>query len=149
MREPLIVTRFRLLFVCRVIFSYVEFTSCDLLLAQGRSCCDEHWDSEVLRRNCADDASNDTLITLRKVLVLDPALRPTAAEVLQDPWLLLGQKCKVAQWFLENLAIRAQWYKILESINMRTPSVVSLFSTNTRSTPSHFEKLYDGLHSRL
>ena len=28
------VTRFRLLFVCRVIFSYLGFTSCDLLLAK-------------------------------------------------------------------------------------------------------------------
>ena len=42
---------------------------------------------EILRRNCADDESTDALVTfLRKVLVLDPALRPTAAEVLKDPW---------------------------------------------------------------
>ena len=41
----------------------------------------ERW--EVLRRNCADDASTDALIIfLRRVLVLNPALRPTAAEVL-------------------------------------------------------------------
>ena len=46
----------------------------------------ERW--EVLRRNCADDASTDALITLRKILVLDPALRPTTAEVLQDSWFL-------------------------------------------------------------
>ena len=47
----------------------------------------ERW--EVLRRNCVDDASTDALITfLRKILVLDPALRPTAAEVLQDSWFL-------------------------------------------------------------
>ena len=49
----------------------------------------ERW--EALRRNCADDASTDALITfLRRVLVLNPALRPTAAEVLEDPWSLLG-----------------------------------------------------------
>ncbi|KAH7924444.1 kinase-like protein [Leucogyrophana mollusca] len=42
---------------------------------------------EALRINCADDAAADALITLlRKVLVLDPMARPTAAEVLQDPW---------------------------------------------------------------
>ena len=47
----------------------------------------ERW--EVLRRNCVDDASTDALITfLGRVLVLDPALRPTAAEVLEDPWFL-------------------------------------------------------------
>ena len=41
----------------------------------------ERW--EVLRRNYADDASTDALIIfLRRVLVLNPALRPTAAEVL-------------------------------------------------------------------
>ena len=45
----------------------------------------ERW--QRLRRRCADDESTDALVTfLRKVLVLDPALRPTAAaEVLQDP----------------------------------------------------------------
>ena len=46
----------------------------------------KHW--KVLRRNCADDASTNALITLRKILVLDSALRPTAAEVLQDSWFL-------------------------------------------------------------
>jgi len=35
-----------------------------------------------LRRHCADEASTDALVTLlRKILVLDPALRPT--EVLR------------------------------------------------------------------
>ena len=49
----------------------------------------KHW--KVLRGNCGDDASSDasSLITfLRKILVLDPALRPTTAEVLQDSWFL-------------------------------------------------------------
>jgi len=45
----------------------------------------ERW--QRLRRRCADDESTDALVTfLRKVLVLDPALRPTSADVLQDPW---------------------------------------------------------------
>jgi len=44
-----------------------------------------------LRKHCADEASTDALVTLlRKILVLDPALRPTAAKVLQDPWFLHG-----------------------------------------------------------
>jgi len=44
---------------------------------------------EHLRPTCADDKSTDALVTfLRGVLVVDPALRPTAAEVLQDPWFL-------------------------------------------------------------
>ncbi|KAF8972588.1 kinase-like protein [Flammula alnicola] len=42
-----------------------------------------------LSQNCADEADTDALIALlRKVLVLDPTARPTAAEILQDPWLL-------------------------------------------------------------
>lgn len=42
-----------------------------------------------LRKHCTDDASADALVVfLRKVLVLDPASRPTATEVLQDPWFL-------------------------------------------------------------
>ena len=41
-------------------------------------------------------ASVDGLVNLlKKVLVLDPALRPTAAQVLQDPWFLqAGAKVK-------------------------------------------------------
>jgi hypothetical protein len=52
---------------------------------------DAWWAShrERLRPNCADEADTDALITLlKKVLVLDPASRPIAAEVLQDPWFL-------------------------------------------------------------
>ncbi|KAF8971371.1 hypothetical protein BDZ97DRAFT_1913862 [Flammula alnicola] len=48
---------------------------------------DAWWAShrEYLRQNCADEADTDALIALlRKVLVLDPTARPTAAEVLQD-----------------------------------------------------------------
>jgi len=42
---------------------------------------------DCLRAGCVDEASTDALIALlRKVLVLDPALRPTAVVVLQDPW---------------------------------------------------------------
>ncbi|KAF8956779.1 kinase-like protein [Flammula alnicola] len=55
------------------------------------SAADAWWASrrERLRPNCADEADTDALITLlRKVLVLDPALRPMAAEVVQDPWFL-------------------------------------------------------------
>jgi serine/threonine protein kinase len=34
-----------------------------------------------------DETDTDALIAfLRKVLVLDPASRPTATEILQDPW---------------------------------------------------------------
>ena len=50
---------------------------------------DVWWEShrEYLRKNCADEADTDALITLlRKVLVLDPAERLTAPEVLRDPW---------------------------------------------------------------
>ncbi|KAH7927484.1 kinase-like protein [Leucogyrophana mollusca] len=52
---------------------------------------DAWWASRrgALRRNCIDDADTDALIALlRKVLVLDSAARPTAAEVLQDLWFL-------------------------------------------------------------
>jgi len=42
-----------------------------------------------LRKHCADETSTDELVALlRKILVLDPALRPMAAEVLRDPWFL-------------------------------------------------------------
>ncbi|KIM41261.1 hypothetical protein M413DRAFT_10909 [Hebeloma cylindrosporum] len=50
---------------------------------------DEWWESrrKVLRLKCVDEASADALTALlRKVLVLDPASRPTAAEVLQGTW---------------------------------------------------------------
>jgi serine/threonine-protein kinase SRPK3 len=50
---------------------------------------DAWWASrrEALQPNCADEADTDALIMLlRKILVLDPAARPTAAEVLQEPW---------------------------------------------------------------
>lgn len=42
---------------------------------------------EMLRRHCADDADVDHLIVLlKKLLTLDPAARPSAAEVVNDPW---------------------------------------------------------------
>ena len=50
---------------------------------------DAWWESrrKYLRQNCVDEADTDALITLlRKVLILDPAERPTAPEVLRDPW---------------------------------------------------------------
>ena len=50
---------------------------------------DAWWESrrKYLRQNCADEADTDALIALlRKVLVLDPAERPTVQDVLRDPW---------------------------------------------------------------
>ncbi|KAG6889053.1 hypothetical protein C0995_004336 [Termitomyces sp. Mi166 len=44
---------------------------------------------KFIRSYCADDADADALVTLlKKLLVLDPMARPTAIEVLDDPWLL-------------------------------------------------------------
>ena len=41
----------------------------------------------ALRKGCVDEEDLESLVTLlRKVLVLDPAMRPTAAEILRDPW---------------------------------------------------------------
>ncbi len=57
---------------------------------------DAWWESrrEILHRNCVDETDTDALIMfLRKVLVLDPAKRPTAAEVSQDPWLQEKHVC--------------------------------------------------------
>ncbi|KIJ36332.1 hypothetical protein M422DRAFT_34296 [Sphaerobolus stellatus SS14] len=43
---------------------------------------------KLLRPYCVDDQDADALVKLlRKVLVLDPAARPTILEILQDPWL--------------------------------------------------------------
>lgn len=53
------------------------------------SSADTFWRSrrEILRPNCRTEADCDALIALlRKVLVLDPTMRPTATEVLQNPW---------------------------------------------------------------
>ena len=50
---------------------------------------DAWWKShkEILGQNCVDETETDVLIAfLRKLLALDPALRPTATEMLQDPW---------------------------------------------------------------
>lgn len=50
---------------------------------------DAWWESqrEVLGPNCVDETDTDALIAfLRKVFVLDPTSRPTATELLQDPW---------------------------------------------------------------
>jgi serine/threonine protein kinase len=55
------------------------------------SSADAWWASRrvALRRNCADEADTDALVALlRKMLALDPAARPTAAEVLKDAWFL-------------------------------------------------------------
>ncbi|KAG6901938.1 hypothetical protein C0995_006460 [Termitomyces sp. Mi166 len=49
------------------------------------------WASEwrFIRSRCDDDAEADALVALlKKLLVLDPMARPTAIEVLDDPWLL-------------------------------------------------------------
>ena len=90
----------------------------------------ERW--EVLRRNYADDASTDALITfLRRVLVLNPALRPTVAEVLQDPWFLEVQGRAVTGDLSENLVIRAKGCKIFEPL--RTLSCVSRNRSTTKS----------------
>ena len=44
---------------------------------------------EQFRKRCADEASLDGLVNLlKKVLFFDPALRPTAAQVLRDLWFL-------------------------------------------------------------
>ena len=49
-----------------------------------------------LRKHCGDEESVDGLIIfLKKVLVLDPASRLTAAQVLRDPWFLLHTGAKV------------------------------------------------------
>ncbi|KZT13125.1 kinase-like protein [Laetiporus sulphureus 93-53] len=50
---------------------------------------DAWWTSRKtqLRRGCVDDKDTDALVRLlKKVLVLDAAIRPTIAVVLQDPW---------------------------------------------------------------
>ena len=55
------------------------------------SSADAWWQKrrEELRKYSADEASVDGLVNLlKKVLVLDPASRPTAAQVLRDPWFL-------------------------------------------------------------
>ncbi|KAL1757694.1 kinase-like domain-containing protein [Schizophyllum commune] len=40
-----------------------------------------------LRGACADDRGADALVDmLKRILVLDPAKRPSAAEIVQDPW---------------------------------------------------------------
>ncbi|KAF5323707.1 hypothetical protein D9619_012935 [Psilocybe cf. subviscida] len=45
----------------------------------------ERWD--YLRRNCFDDADCDTLVTLlKKILVIEPSDRPSAATIAQDDW---------------------------------------------------------------
>jgi serine/threonine-protein kinase SRPK3 len=53
------------------------------------SSADAWWQKrrEEFRKCYADEASVDGLVNLlKKVLVLDPASRPTAAQVLRDPW---------------------------------------------------------------
>ena len=50
---------------------------------------DAWWTSrrEELRQGCVDDQDTDALVRLLKtVLTLDPTIRATIAEVLQDPW---------------------------------------------------------------
>lgn len=52
---------------------------------------DEWWAErrERILGICVNAEETDALIALlRKVLVADPAARPTAAEVAQDPWFL-------------------------------------------------------------
>jgi len=62
------------------------------------SSADAWWQTqrERLQKRSTDEASVDGLVNLlKKVWVLDPASRPTAAQVLQDPWCLqAGAKVK-------------------------------------------------------
>ncbi|VDB86843.1 unnamed protein product [Peniophora sp. CBMAI 1063] len=51
--------------------------------------CAEEWEEyrAMLRQRCSDDADADKLIALlRRVFALDPAERPSAADILRDPW---------------------------------------------------------------
>ncbi|KZV62660.1 kinase-like protein [Peniophora sp. CONT] len=52
--------------------------------------CAQTWAGfrQYFRPNCASDADMEALISLlRRILVLDPAERPSAADILQDAWL--------------------------------------------------------------
>ncbi|KZV66362.1 kinase-like protein [Peniophora sp. CONT] len=68
-----------------------DFESPELLAAANRS--DEVWAKyrARMRTRCASEEDADALVAmLRRILVLDPAARPDAAEILLDPWFALS-----------------------------------------------------------